>query len=494
MALLQDLPNELVMQIIEYLQTQWELKSITLINRRFHALFNDYLYRINILHGQISALFWSASSGHEATARKVLHLGADVNGTLPEALSQLIQPIAFIRNSITALHLAVWSGRATVGKVLLEAGADIDIQALDPGSYHLELCTLSDHLTGGSSLLHIAAWRGNLAILKLLLEARANLEARDYRNWTPLYAALASGHEKIALAICKHMGSAQVNTCILDLAEGLTPLHAAARYGLSKSVRYFVELGTDVDIKDHEGKTALYHVLLAHDFGSRRYGEVNPSVDDVYKTVQVLLYLGANPELEIITSTGEYTIETTKACQLGSHNPDCRVRELFEGYLFPRSSRIGRAWMPPTGVSPYRTIPKALPAIQGDCGDFKSEDNQFPALGNPSTPELETPSPNSPWSHVNVENLISKMATTEEPKLPASAPLDPIEPFPQLSSNIPKSSLNIAASNMWANLEKPKQHVQIEEKCSKSDSGGKNSSNNNRKTGHRKGRWKPLAL
>ena len=54
------------------------------------------------------------------------------------------------------------------------------------------------------------------------------------------------------------------------------------------------------------------------------------------------------------------------------------------------------AWMPPTGVSQYRAIPKALPAIQGDCDDFKSEDNQFPALGTPSTPELETPSPNSP--------------------------------------------------------------------------------------------------
>ena len=43
MALLRDLPNELVMQIIEYLQTQKELKSSTLINRRFHALFDDYL-------------------------------------------------------------------------------------------------------------------------------------------------------------------------------------------------------------------------------------------------------------------------------------------------------------------------------------------------------------------------------------------------------------------------------------------------------------------
>jgi len=139
-------------------------------------------------------------------------------------------------------------------------------------------------------------------------------------------------------------------------------------------------------------------------------------------------------------------------------------------------------------VSQYRTIPKALPTIQGDYDDFKSEDSQFPALGTPSTPELETPSPNSPWSHANVENLISKMATTEEPKLPASAPLDPIEPFPQLSSNIPKSSLNTAASKMWANLGKPKQHVQIEEKCSKSNSRRKNPSNNNRNTGHRKGR------
>jgi ankyrin repeat protein len=484
------------MQIVDYLQTQREIKAVTLINRRYHALFRDFLYRFNIRHRESSVLHWAAAYGRESVARKALHLGANVNRTLSEASSLLRWHMKINRCSPTALHLAVWNGHISIVKLLLDAGADANAQVLTPTSLVLEFCTLSDHLAAGSTLLHIAAWHGHRKILDLLLEARADVEARDYRDWTPLYAALASGHEKIARTICQHMGREPVNSCILCPTEGLKPLHVAAQYGLSTSVRYFLRLGSDVDIRDSSGKTALHHALLATSSRYRLNGEVQPRDKDLFKTVLTLLDVGANPELEFTATEGS---TTTTARQIWALHSDERIKGLFGGCVVERliplsSSRIGRAWMSSPGEMQYHSIQVTLPGSRRQLSVPKTKDELFPALGTSKTPELQTPSPDSLWSRANVENLVSKMAAADEPELPASAPPDPIEPFPQLSTNIQKSSLDTAAINMWRNLGKAKQHVEKEQKCSKSDSGGKSSANNNRKAGQRKGKWKTLAL
>jgi archaellum biogenesis protein FlaJ (TadC family) len=54
------LPNENIIQVIEYLSDQRDINSASRVSRRFHNLFDDYLYRYNIQFCGSSALLWAA--------------------------------------------------------------------------------------------------------------------------------------------------------------------------------------------------------------------------------------------------------------------------------------------------------------------------------------------------------------------------------------------------------------------------------------------------
>ena len=436
------------MQIVEYLRTKRDINAVTRTCRRFHDVFNDFLYRQNIRSGS-SALFWAAQQGRESTARRIVHLGADID-------TLLLQP------------------------------SSIAIPGLELPRY--------------STALHVAAWRGHLVIVKLLLEAGANLEARDNQGWTPLFAALASGHEKIARTICWNMGN-WAYTCIVDSTKRLTPLHVAARHGLSKAVRYFVDLGTDVDTRDSRGITPLHLVLLGIHRTYRFYTEAKiPSSGDILETVLVLLDLGANPELDF-TWTHNGLTRTRTARQIGILNPDERIRELFGGRLINRSiplspSQIGRTWM--SSSSPtlqYQTISVGLPATRRQRSTLVTNDELFPVLGTPKIPDLHTPPPGSPWSQHNVENLITGFSTTtrEDLEIPStSATPEPADPFPPLTMHT--RNIDTAASDMWANLAKSKACPETEHKSVSSTSYENNPTGSKSKKVRGKGRWKPLAF
>jgi hypothetical protein len=446
MMTLLKLPNEILMQIVDYLQTQREINAVTHINRRFHSVFNDFLYRENIRSGS-SALFWAANRGQESTARTIVHLGADINMPLQEPVSHPGETIRY------------------------------------------------------STAIHIAAKKGHLAVVKVLVDAGANLEARDHRGWTPLFVALASGHEKIARTIGWNLDDAAC-TCIVESADGLKPLHVAARLGLSKSVQYFVDRGTDVDTKDLRGKTALHHALL----GSLRYrGNIDvpiPSKNDLFKTVLLLLDLGANPELEI-TATKNSITTTRTARQIGMHYPDERIRGLFGGRvvhrLIPLSpSQIGRTWM--SSSSPairYETISVTQPLMRQQAIAPKTESELFPVLGTPRAPDLQAPPPDSPWSQSNVDHLITRLSVNDAPEVPASARPEPADPFPQLSTLNQDHPMKTAASDMWANLGKlePQSSGRTKNSSVACSSGEKNDpAAESKRKARGKGRWKPLAL
>ncbi|MFA5245695.1 MAG: ankyrin repeat domain-containing protein [Pedobacter sp.] len=116
-----------------------------------------------------TALSLSAYFGNEDITRYLLLNGADPN--IPSQNGYHVYP----------LHSAVASDYTMLAKMLLEAGADINVTQ-----------------KSGATPLHSAAYNGNIELLIVLLEAGANVNAKMEDGKTPADKALERGFTEIA--------------------------------------------------------------------------------------------------------------------------------------------------------------------------------------------------------------------------------------------------------------------------------------------------------
>lgn len=274
------LANEILIQIVKNLDKEREINSVCRANRLFYLLFNDYLYRFSIQFSGSSALLWAAKRGQNSTARKFLHLGVSVN---------------------TFFHKS-------------------------PSSPARSL-TANEDTHHGTTPLHVAAYKGHRTLVELFLDVGANPEARMPNGWTPLWLALMSGNEKIARTISWHITN--LHSHLVDSRNRLSPLHAASRFGCSKSIHFFLDKRADINARDLYQNTPLHHAL-ASSWRQLGYGEEThammggawvPSPDQIFQTVTELLDSGADTCLEgFVTMT---------ASEHGAKHKDERARKLF---------------------------------------------------------------------------------------------------------------------------------------------------------------------
>lgn len=116
-----------------------------------------------------TALSLAAYFGHEDVARLLLLKGANPN--IPSRNGYNVYPI----------HSAVAANYTMLAKMLLEAGADINVVQMS-----------------GATPLHSAAHNGNIELLIVLLEAGANVHARMEDGKTPADKASEKGYAEIA--------------------------------------------------------------------------------------------------------------------------------------------------------------------------------------------------------------------------------------------------------------------------------------------------------
>ena len=82
----------------------------------------------------------------------------------------------------TPLHLAVREESVEIARMLIDAGADLDIQ----------------DTWGSDTPLHDAAFFGRVEIARMLIDAKADLDVQDNDGRTPLHRAAGNGRVEIA--------------------------------------------------------------------------------------------------------------------------------------------------------------------------------------------------------------------------------------------------------------------------------------------------------
>ncbi|KAF7368010.1 Ankyrin [Mycena sanguinolenta] len=230
------------------------------------------------------ALQAAAEMGHELIARFLIELGANVNAQEPESgtmlhprscwgreldsvtIIHLIEQGAYDTTHVlygTALHAASFRGRESIVTLLIEMGADINIQ----GGYF------------GTALI-AASHGGHQHVVQLLLENGADINAVGEVCGTALQAAIGTEQQSLALWLIEK--GADVN------AHGGyhgTVLQAAVRYSDDSMVELLIKMGADVNGRGEFYGTALQvasrfgleseaHLLIEHGADVNALGEM----------------------------------------------------------------------------------------------------------------------------------------------------------------------------------------------------------------------------
>ena len=82
----------------------------------------------------------------------------------------------------TPLHVAVREGSVEIARMLIDAGADLDVQ----------------DTWGSQTPLHVAAINERVEIARMLIGAGADVNVQDDYGWTPLHYAANNGSVEIA--------------------------------------------------------------------------------------------------------------------------------------------------------------------------------------------------------------------------------------------------------------------------------------------------------
>ena len=178
----------------------------------------------------------------------------------------------------TPLHNAVMNDGLDATVKLIEKGAKINAVDLN-----------------GWTPLHYAASNSDTQFAKLLIEKGAKINAGDLNDRTPLYAAAMSGEEELVNLLVKSGGKINHTDndgiSVLDLAiinddadmirclvtngskisagiDNTTPLEHAAERGKLQAIEALIQLGSSINHKNAQGKSALELAFKANEIGA----------------------------------------------------------------------------------------------------------------------------------------------------------------------------------------------------------------------------------
>ncbi|HLK46545.1 MAG TPA: ankyrin repeat domain-containing protein [Bryobacteraceae bacterium] len=222
-----------------------------------------------------TALMWAAAERHADVAKLLLEHGADWKmqsqsreTNIPKlSAASSITPLA--RGGLTAFHFAAREGDIATGRVMLDAGVDINQVDADNTSA-LVVALLNKRYTYAKFLLdrgadpNLADVRGRAA-----LYAAIDMRNQDYsampahKEDDPLpsleliQALLDHGANTNAQLVKNIPGRSGMDAGDTTLGAGATPLMRAARAGDAAVMRALLAKGADPNLTTRDGNTAL---------------------------------------------------------------------------------------------------------------------------------------------------------------------------------------------------------------------------------------------
>jgi ankyrin repeat protein len=212
----------------------------------------------------VTALMVAASEGNSEIARLLIDQGADVdricihiNAVTQVSINTAVKKLGKTRGSsvttvfvppenpdpTTALMVAAYDGHTEVARLLIDAGAQVDVAK-----------------SKGITALMIAAWRGHADYARLLGDGGAGVDLTDDSGGAALYDASCYGDLEIVSFLVAAGANVSVRT-----TEGDTSLMAATYLGNTEMARLLIGAGAEVNFRNKQGQTAL---VLASDSGN----------------------------------------------------------------------------------------------------------------------------------------------------------------------------------------------------------------------------------
>ena len=214
-------------------------------------------------HNGSTPFFTAIGGGHERVVQQLLD--AERIFCKEQSKSQEIHGRDFDHE--TALHKAVQQGSESTISLLLDHGAWIHAQnirketplflAVESGGLGIVELLLKrgacvDTQNGiGRSPLWNAVMYGDEALTRLLRDNRANIALKAADGTSPLHIALKGGQWRII----KLLLTGHATNC----PNLTTPLHMSAKLGYLEGVKSLLDNGADVNSRDDEGSTILFH-------------------------------------------------------------------------------------------------------------------------------------------------------------------------------------------------------------------------------------------
>lgn len=195
------LPNELLIQVVEHLDSENDINVLSRTNRLFHSLFTSYLYRRNVRASAASALKWAMKRGRRDTALLSLKAGADINRRRfhdpPIVIATAYGDKGLVRFCLehgadinghdgqhSPLFAALHYRRLNTAKLLLDNGAGIK-----PHEKPTILHSLTDNC---------------ISLIPILLEMGACIDGAEGTDKTPLWQAIRSRNIAVAKELVCH--------------------------------------------------------------------------------------------------------------------------------------------------------------------------------------------------------------------------------------------------------------------------------------------------
>lgn len=198
----------------------------------------------------VTALYLAARNGDAASTRALLAAGAPPNTSLPEGETVLMTAAKSGNpNVVSALLVGVdpdsstSAQEASFGYSAVSAPPAPRLHGADPNS--------RDRWYGQTALMWAAA-AGRLDVARLLINAGADVNVVDVEGATALMFASSNGHRTFAELLLERGADIGVAN-----RAGDTALHGATRRGSIDVIALLVEHGANVEARNDKGQTAL---------------------------------------------------------------------------------------------------------------------------------------------------------------------------------------------------------------------------------------------